>query len=112
MTESLADEIIASRPAVEDSTTTSAMMANRVSPIWLLTEGYVDVSTFKRLGPWITTRGDLYSFQVLGHFDEGGPTTRLEAMIDATARPPRIFLLRDLSPLGRGYEDSLLEGSQ
>ncbi len=112
MTEALAEEIVAARPPTEDTATAAEMMANRVSPVWLLTEGYVDLATFKRLGPWITTRGDLYSFQVLGHFDEGGPTTRLEAMIDATLTPPRIFLQRDLSPLGRGFEDALLGGEQ
>ena len=112
MTEALAEEIVAARPPTEDTAMAMETMANRISPVWLLTEGYVDLAMFKRLGPWITTRGDLYSFQVLGHFDEGGPTTRLEVMIDATLAPPRIFLQRDLSPLGRGFEDAFLGGEQ
>ena len=86
-------------------------MVNRRSPVWLLTEGIVDLVTFKRLGPWLTTTGDVYSFQVLGHFDQGGPTTRLEAMIDATKKPPRILFQRDLTVLGRGFEPGILDGS-
>jgi type II secretory pathway component PulK len=111
MTEAMADAIIAARPPLEDSGISSQIMVNRRSPIWLLTEGIVDLVTFKRLGPWLTTTGDVYSFQVLGHFDQGGPTTRLEAMIDATKKPPRILFQRDLTVLGRGFEPSILDGS-
>jgi hypothetical protein len=54
------------------------------------------LNTFRRLGPWLTTGGDIFSFQALGHFDQGGPTTRLEATIDATQNPPRVIFQRDL----------------
>jgi type II secretory pathway component PulK len=110
MTEAMADAILAARPPVDDTTQAAAIMANRRSPAWLLTEGLVDLPTFKRLGPWLTTTGDVFSFQVLGHFDRGGPTTRLEALIDATKMPPRVLFQRDLSSLGRGFEPSLLDG--
>lgn len=111
VTETIADAIIAARPPLEDSGAASQIMVNRRSPVWLLTEGVVDLVTFKRLGPWLTTTGDVYSFQALGHFDQGGPTTRLEAMIDATKKPPRILFQRDLTPLGRGFEPAILDGS-
>jgi hypothetical protein len=111
VTEKIADDIIAARPPIEAGGMSAAMMATRVTPAWLLAEGWVDLPTFKRLGPWLTTGGDVYSFQALGHFDEGGPTTRLEAMIDATKSPPRIVFQRDLTHLGRGFTPSLLDGS-
>jgi len=112
MTESIADAILLARPPVEAGGMSQAMMANRTTPVWLLVESIVDLPTFKRLGPWLTTGGDVYSFQVLGHFDQGGPTTRLEAMIDATKSPPRIVFQRDLTLLGRGFEPSLLDGTK
>lgn len=108
MTETIADSIVDERPAIESSGVASATMSNRASPTWLLGEGFVDLNTFRRLGPWLTTGGDIFSFQTLGHFDQGGPTTRLEAMIDATQNPPRVIFLRDLTSLGRGFHPGLL----
>lgn len=110
MTEKIADDILLTRPPVEAGGMSVAMMANRVSPTWLLAEAVVDLPTLKRLGPWLTTGGDVYSFQAIGHFDQGGPTTRLEAMIDATKFPPRITFQRDLTSLGRGFSPSVLKG--
>ncbi len=111
MTEAIADAILGARPAAgEDSAQAAQVMSMRRSPVWLLTEGLVDVPTFKRLGPWLTTTGDVYSFQVLGHFDQGGPTTRLEAMVDGTKKPPRVTFQRDLTGLGRGFSPDLLDG--
>lgn len=110
MTESMADMIVSMRPPIEDSGVASSVMAVRGSPTWLLGESVVDLNTFRRLGPWLTTGGDVFSFQALGHFDQGGPTTRLEAMIDATQNPPRVIFQRDLTPLGRGFHPALLNG--
>ena len=111
MTEAIADAILGARPAAgEDSAQAAQVISMRRSPVWLLTEGLVDVPTFKRLGPWLTTTGDVYSFQVLGHFDQGGPTTRLEAMVDGTKKPPRVTFQRDLTGLGRGFSPDLLDG--
>ncbi len=108
MTETIANSIVEERPAIESSGAASAAMSLRASPTWLLGEGYVDLNTFRRLGPWLTTGGDIFSFQTLGHFDQGGPTTRLEAMIDATQNPPRVIFQRDLTSLGRGFHPGLL----
>ena len=110
MTEGIADQIVEQRPMVEASGSAADAMAARVSPTWLLGEGLVDLNTFRRLGPWLTTGGDIFSFQTLGHFDQGGPTTRLEARIDATQTPPRVIFQRDLTPLGRGFHPGELSG--
>ncbi|MEJ7595983.1 MAG: hypothetical protein WKF77_31115, partial [Planctomycetaceae bacterium] len=108
MTETIANSIVDERPAIESTGAASEAMSLRASPTWLLGEGFVDLNTFRRLGPWLTTGGDIFSFQTLGHFDEGGPTTRLEAMIDATQNPPRVIFQRDLTSLGRGFHPGLL----
>ena len=82
--------------------------AGALRAAWLLAEGLVDLDTLRTLGPWLTTGGDVYRFQAIGHFDQGGPNTRLEAMIDGTQSPPRIIFQRDLTSLGRGFHPSLL----
>ncbi len=110
ITETIADTIVSMRPPIEDSGLASSVMSVRSSPTWLLGESVVDLNMLRRLGPWLTTGGDIFSFQTLGHFDQGGPTTRLEAMIDATQNPPRIIFQRDLTPLGRGFHPGLLSG--
>ena len=83
-------------------------MTTRVTPSWLLAEGIVDLEMLRLLGPWLTTGGDVFRFQAIGHYDEGGPNTRLEAMIDATQSPPIVVFQRDLTVLGRGFHPSLL----
>ena len=108
MTESIADSIITMRPPLEDSGVASSLMTVRASPTWLLGGSLVDLNTYRRLGPWLTTGGDIFSFQALGHFDQGGPTTRLEATIDGTQDPPRVIFQRDLTSLGRGFHPGLL----
>jgi hypothetical protein len=110
MTETIADTIVSMRPPIEDSGLASSVMTIRSSPTWLLGESVVDLNMLRRLGPWLTTGGDIFSFQAIGHFDQGGPTTRLEAMIDGTQNPPRIVFQRDLTPLGRGFHPGLLSG--
>ncbi len=111
MTEAIADAIIDKRPKAVAGSVSTSTPAGRNSAVWLLAEGVVDLPTLKRLGPWLTVGGDVYSFQALGYFDQDGPTTRIEAIIDATKSPPRIIFQRDLTMLGRGFEPSLLDGS-
>ncbi len=106
------DGIIAARPAVDLTGASANIMARRNTAAWILAEGLVDLETLRLLGPYITTGGDVYRFQVVGHFDQGGPTTRLEAMIDATEVPPKVTFVRDLTSLGRGYHPSLLQAPE
>ncbi|MCA9063253.1 MAG: general secretion pathway protein GspK [Planctomycetaceae bacterium] len=111
MTEVLADAVVAARPPVIEDGVSEAIMTTRISPTWLLAEGIVDLETLKLLGPWLTTGGDVYRFQTIGHFDQGGPTIRLEAMIDGTQNPPQLIFVRDLTPLGRGFHPAQLSNS-
>lgn len=111
MTESIADAIVAARPTVDDGSDSTSVMETRNSPSWLLAEGIVDVATLRKIGPWLTCGGDVYHFQAIGHFDEGGPNTRLEATIDGTQSPPRILFQRDLTSLGRGFHPAVLNAA-
>ena len=101
------DAIIAARPSISVQSSSSSIMSGRRSAAWLLAENIVDLETLRKIGPWITTGGDVFSVQSIGHYDVGGPTIRLEARIDATKSPPTISFVRDLTHLGRGYPASM-----
>lgn len=109
--ENIPDSIVSARPPVALEGASSTIMARRNTAAWLLAEGIVDLQTLRDIGPFITTGGDVYRFMAVGHFDEGGPSTRLEAIIDATEYPPAVRLVRDLTKLGRGYHPKMLTGS-
>ena len=57
---------------------------------------------------YLTARGDVFKVQSVGFFDGGGPTARIEAVIDGSVTPAKIVSFRDLSDLGRGYAPSQL----
>ncbi len=104
MTEPLADMIVARQPTLSTGAPSLTGLANQSTTAWLLTEGLVDLDLMRQFDRYITGRGDVHRIQSVGYFDSGGPVTRLEAVIDATAQPPKLVLLRDLSELGRGYD--------
>lgn len=109
---SLANDIVAARPPVGQQGGSGSMMVFRQTAAWLLTEGLIDLEQLRSLGPYITTGGDLYRFQVIGHFAAGGPTTRMEAMVDGTEYPPRVLFVRDLTSLGRGFHPDMLKRAE
>jgi hypothetical protein len=74
------------------------------TPAWLLTEVKLPVATVKKLDPYITTRTQVYRIQVVGSSEKGGPSTRVEAVIDANQGRPRIVYYRDISALGKGFD--------
>ncbi len=73
------------------------------TPAWLITEANLAPTTVQAAERYITSRSGIYSFQSIGYFDGGGPTTRLEAVIDTNYGRPRIIHLQDLSELGKAY---------
>ena len=101
------DSIIAARPAVSIQGS-SAVMRNRRSAAWLVVDKIVELETLRKMGPWITTGGDVFRVQSIGHYDQGGPSIRLEAIIDATEYPPKVSFMRNLTHLGAGYHPSML----
>ena len=88
------------RAAVEDP--------NRRHAAWLLTEGLVDLPTMKRLLPYLNAGGDVHRAQIVGYFDQSGPATRVELIVDATRTPPVRVYYKDLQMLGRGYSRDTL----
>lgn len=70
---------------------------------WILANGYVTLEQMKQLMPLITCRGDVMRAQVVGYYEADGPYCRLEGVFDATAGLPRLLAVRDLTPLGAGF---------
>ena len=68
--------------------------------VWLLSEQIVDKETMKTLSNRLTTGGDVYRFQVAGFFEKKPMFYRAEAVLDATVKPPKMVLYKDLTPLG------------
>ncbi|MBL7042974.1 MAG: general secretion pathway protein GspK [Pirellulaceae bacterium] len=98
ISEEIVQQILALRsmdPSVDDP--------NRQHETWLLTEGIVTLDEMKTLMPVICAGGDVYRTQVVGYYDDGQVSARLEVVLDATQVPPRVLLWRDISHLGRGY---------
>lgn len=103
MTEDIAHKIVSGQLRGSNGEPLAESDNTRATTMWLLTEGIVDLPTLRTLDPYITSRGDVFRMQVMGHFDGGGPVVRVEAIIDATQNPPQPIFFRDLTDLGRGY---------
>lgn len=103
MTPELADAIVAAAPVVTEGQGTTSELPYRTTTGWLLIDGLTDLTTLRKLDRYTTARGGVYRVNSIGHFDRGGPVSRVEAVIDSTQFPPRIISQRDLSHLGPGY---------
>jgi len=98
MTPEILDQILSERvpnPAQADP--------SRRYETWLLAEGIVTLEQMKKMIPFITGGGSVYRVQSVGYFDEAGGHARVEAVLNATTRPPSVVFWRDMSHLGRGY---------
>lgn len=73
---------------------------------WLLQEGGISADVFKKLEKYITGRSMVYRIHSIGYFGEGGPTARVEAVVDTNQGAPRILYFRDVTDLDtpRGFE--------
>jgi type II secretory pathway component PulK len=74
------------------------------TPAWLLTEANLDPTNLSGLEQYITARSLVYRIQSIGYFDGGGPTARIEAVIDGNNQRPRIVSWHDLTELGKGFD--------
>ncbi len=92
--------IINARP-VPSATGTPDPIFN--TPAWLITEAKLSPTSLQAVERFITARSGVYRFQAIGYFEGGGPSTRLEAVIDTNYGRPRIVHLRDLSEMGKAY---------
>lgn len=71
---------------------------------WLMTEANLPAKTLQTLERYITARTSVYRVQSVGYFDGGGPTARVEAVIDTNSGQPRIVYWCDLTELGKGFD--------
>jgi DNA uptake protein ComE-like DNA-binding protein len=98
ITADIADQIIAKR--IEDPKSDSQ---DHRYETWPLCEGIVPLKTMKSLLPFITAGGSVYRAQILGTFEGGGPTARLEVILDAGKSPTKVLFWKDMSRLPNGF---------
>ena len=98
MTSDLADQIITQR-SVDPTTATDVHQC----PAWPLIRGLVPLATMKKLMPYVNAGGGVFRAQVIGSFEKGGTSARVEAVIDATQSPSRIVFWKDISSLQEGF---------
>jgi type II secretory pathway component PulK len=103
LTDSDVQKIMSTRPQLSS---TDVANQNFSSVAWLLTDAQLSVSTLQKLEKYITARTQVYRVQSIGYFDGKGPAVRLEAVIDTNAGRPRIIAWRDLSELGKGWNEN------
>ena len=99
MTEEIVTSLLESRQFVEDV----GLDLNREHETWLLSESLVTLDEMRTLLPFVTSGGDVFRAQIVGYYQGGGPSSRVEVVFDATDVEPRILFWRDISHLGRGY---------
>jgi len=97
LTEADVDSIIAARDGQSASDTATLTGA------WMVTAANIDPVKFKTIEPFITGRTYTYRVHSVGYFANGGPVSRVEAVIDTTLGKPRILYFRELTDLGRGF---------
>ena len=66
---------------------------------WVLTDAGMSPDVFKLIEKYITGRSMVYRIHSIGYFGEGGPTARVEAVIDTNQGAPRILYFRDMTDL-------------
>jgi hypothetical protein len=104
----LPDQIASRQLVSSDGLPMTDLISQRATTGWLLIDGLVDLPTMQKLDKSLCARGDVFSVQSIGCFDRGGATTRIEAVIDATQKPPSVIFRRDLTRLGPGYRQDQL----
>ena len=109
LSEELVEAILVARAVDSETGDSSAdLQEQRATSGWLVIEGLVELETMRELDPFLTSRGAVFRMQVVGHYDAGGPFTRIEAVIDASGELPKVTFVRDLTELGKGYSYQLL----
>jgi hypothetical protein len=74
------------------------------TPAWLLTDANISPTALAALESYVTARSQVYRMQVIGYFDGGGPSVRVEAVVDTNSGRPRIVYRRDLTEFGKGFD--------
>jgi type II secretory pathway component PulK len=101
LTDTDVEQIIAQRPALN---TGAAADTSYATPAWLVTEMNMSLSKFQAIEQYVTCASQVYRFQSIGYFDQGGPLYRIEAVVDSNNGSPRILYYRDLTELGNSID--------
>lgn len=96
----VASRIVQQRRMVESS--------ERSTTAWLLTQQIVDLPTYRRIYPHITTRGAVHSGEIVVYRQFGGPFLRRRLIIDASSLPARRVVWLDLTAHGLPVATSAL----
>ncbi|MGB7329550.1 MAG: type II secretion system protein GspK [Rubripirellula sp.] len=94
--------------AILESRQTESDDLNRSFESWLMVEGLLTLDELRQVTPLLTCGGDVYRGQVVGYFEGSGAAARVEVIVDATTINPKVVSWRDLSHLGRGFDQSVL----
>lgn len=94
------DAIVAAQPQFTGPVTPDIMYTSLAG---LLADGTIDLLTLKTLDALITTKSEVYRFQVVAYYDGPGPMARAEAVVDTNSGRPRIVYWRELTELGPGF---------
>ncbi|MFK7819832.1 MAG: general secretion pathway protein GspK [Planctomycetaceae bacterium] len=99
----VADAIAESSVVTADGKVSQSTLELHATPGWIYLEDIVDLPTMRRLEPYLTTRGDIFRVQAVGYYEENGPFSRVEALIDGSEYPAKVVTITDLTTLGLGY---------
>ena len=72
---------------------------SRMHPVWLLSEGLVDVNQMRVLLPHLSAGGHVFRAEFLGRVSGQSAVYRCEAIVDAASQRPRQIFFRELPPL-------------
>ncbi len=92
------DAIVAARAGLDPAdpaTTTGA---------FLVTVAGLSPAKFAAVMPYVTGKTMVYRVHSVGYFGKGGPSSRVEAVIDTNNGTPRILYYRDVTELGKGFD--------
>ncbi|WP_010582269.1 helix-hairpin-helix domain-containing protein [Schlesneria paludicola] len=94
----LAEQIVAAR-----SGTGNTEKSHDDHPYWIYSEGLVDISRLKELSPFLTVGGDTHRTQIVAFSERSRLSQRVELVLDASEKPTRRVMWKDLQVLGRGF---------
>ncbi len=70
---------------------------------WLVTQAGQRPEVFQQLERYVTGQSMTYRIHAIGYFANGGPVSRVEAVVDTNGGKPRIVYYRDLTDIGGGF---------
>jgi type II secretory pathway component PulK len=100
-------EVLAALPGMDPNLAQQVIDARRnldpgtlASPAWLFTQNLLDAQAFKTVAPYITARSFQYSVRCVGFGVPCGRYRVVEAVLDVSAKTPRLVYVRDITRLG------------